>query len=266
MSVLTGSTRHAVRRVVGRYPDLYLPVARRRRPHGVIRSDTDIVIDGFTRSAVTFAVIAFQVAQNAHVRVAHHLHAPAQLVQAARQGVPALVPVREPENTILSAMSREPTVSIGQWLRTYADFYRRLVELADRLVLARFEAVTGDLGSLIGRVNERFGTSFLEFKHTDADVAIVFDLIDERSRRPPWQPLLGAFLAGRISFDEYREATAEQREALPLRDVPEDRVQRPSEQRQALQTGLRSRYLSPRLAPLRARAEDAYRAVEALAF
>ena len=142
----TGSARHAVRRVVTRYPDLYLPIARRRHPQGAIADDTQLVIDGFTRSAVTYALVAFQVAQNGHVRVAHHLHSPAQLIQATRRGIPGLVPIRPPQDTVLSAMIREPTVSIGQWLRTYTGFYRRMLPLADDLLFARFDSVTTDLG------------------------------------------------------------------------------------------------------------------------
>jgi hypothetical protein len=261
----TGSARHAVRRVVTRYPDLYLPIARRRHPQGAIAADTQLVIDGFTRSAVTYALVAFQVAQNGHVRVAHHLHSPAQLIQATRRGIPGLVPIRPPQDTVLSAMIREPTVSIGQWLRTYTGFYRRILPLGDDLVFARFDSVTTDLGVVIDHLNERFGTSFVEFPQTDAAVATAFALIDERSRRPPWRRLLGEFLAGRISLDEYRDLTADQRGVVDLGEVPEERVQRPSAPRRVRREGLVERYEDPGLASWRARAETAYRAVAALA-
>lgn len=259
----SGSARHAARRVITRYPELYLPIARRRHPQGVIAEDTQLVIDGFTRSAVTFALVAFQVAQNGHVRVAHHLHSPAQLIQATRRGIPGLVPIRPPQDTVLSAMSREPTVSVGQWLRSYVAFYRRMLDVSDDLVFARFDSVTTDLGAVTGEVNARFGTSFAEFSHTPADVAVAFALIDERSRRPPWRRLLGEFLAGRISLDEYRELTAEQRGLVDLGAVPEERVQRPSAHRRANREALLERYRDPDLKAWRARAEAAYRGVEA---
>jgi hypothetical protein len=257
----SGSARHALRRVVTRYPEPYLFIARRRHPQGTIASDTQLVIDGFTRSAVTFALVAFQVAQNGHVRVAHHLHSPAQLIQAARRGIPGLVPIRPPQDTVLSAMVSEPAVSVGQWLRTYTGFYRRVLGSADGLVFARFESVTTDLGSVIGEVNRRFGTSFAEFSHDGADVARAFALIDERSRRPPWRRTLGEFLAGRISLEEYREQTAEQRGMVNLGEVPQERVQRPSAARRARRTALVQRYREPTLQTWRARAEAAYRAV-----
>jgi hypothetical protein len=265
LATVVGGARHAVRRVVGRHPAIYLPIARRRHHHGALRDDTEIVIDGFTRSAVTFAVIAFQLAQNGHVRVAHHLHVPAHLLAGIRRGIPVLTPIRAPEDTILSAMIREPDVPAVQWLRSYVDFYRRLVPLAGRIVLAPFESVTTDFGSVTHRVNERFGTSFVEFKHAEVDVDTVLDLIEERASRPPWQPLLGEFLAGILSYDEYRELTAGARATVARSEVPEDRVQRPSADRQARKAALRGHYRAPGLARLRARAERAFEQVALLA-
>jgi hypothetical protein len=242
-----------------------MPIARWRQPQAVLAPDTRLVIDGFTRSAVTFALVAFQVAQNDHVRVAHHLHAPAHLMAAARRGVPALVPIREPEETVLSAMIREPTVSAEQFLRSSVDLYRRLPPLADGLVIATFRSVTEDFRSVTRRVNERFGTSFVEFKQTESQVATVFELIDERARRPPWEPLIGDFLAGRISFDEFRDRTADLRRSLRVPDVPEQRVQRPSEFREEMKAPFRERYEDPALAAWRARAKEAYLAAAAMA-
>ena len=77
---------------------------------------TRLVIDGFTRSAVTFATVAFQMAQRSPVRVAHTLHGPGHLIAAARRRVPTLVTIREPEETVLSAIIREPYVTLGQAL------------------------------------------------------------------------------------------------------------------------------------------------------
>jgi hypothetical protein len=256
--------RHAVRRSLAGHPSLYLPIARRRYPDAVLAGDTHLLIDGFTRSAVTFAVVAFQVAQNDHVRVAHHLHAPAHVIAATRRGVPALVPVREPEETVLSALIREPHIEPGQFLRSYADFYERILPFRSGFFVAAFRDVTEDLGRVTRRLNERFGTDFAEFEHTGGRVEEVFELIEERSRRPSWERVLGRFLSGRMSLDEYRNATERPRSsdgAMP--EIPEHRVQRPSEERQIRKDELRERYRAEDLAPLRRRAELAYSAVVA---
>jgi hypothetical protein len=263
--LLAGAAREATRRTLARYPSVFLPISRRRHPQSVLQCDTELVIDGFTRSATTFALIAFQIAQNGHVRVAHHLHSASHVLAAVRRGVPALVPIREPEGAVLSTVIREPEVPLSQVLRSYVHFYRRLLPLADRVVLADFQSVTGNFGVVTRRVNERFGTSFVEFKHTDSDVATVFELINERAGRPSWQRLLGEFLCGRISYDEYRERTAPLRRSEPSLVVPEHKVNRPSPGRQELRDRLRRRYRGPVLSRWRERAEEAYLALASAA-
>lgn len=259
---LAPAARHALRRRVSLHPRLYLPLARWKSGHAVLCAETRVVVDGFTRSAGTFAAIAFQLAQDDHVRLAHHMHAAGALVAAARRGLPALVTVREPEPTILSAMVREPGIPPGAWLRTYVAFYERLLPFRGSFVVGTFEEVTSDLGGLIDRLNERFGTRFRRFEHTEENVARVFALIEERAEGPPWQPHLNRFVSGLISATEYLEATRRFREERAGRrpSVPEHRVQRPSSVREAAKARAREAYLAPSLAGLRARAEDAYRA------
>lgn len=257
--------RHVLRRRVSLHPWPYLPLARWKSGHGVLGPETQLVVDGFTRSAGTFAAIAFQLAQNDHVRVAHHMHAAGALVAAAKRDVPVLLTVRAPEPTILSAMVREPGIPPGQWLRTYVAFYERLLPFRAAFVVATFEEVTSDLGRVIDRLNARFGTRFRRFEHTEENVRTVFRLIDERAEGPPWQPHLNRFISGLISADEYLELTGPFREAREDRRsrVREHRVQRPSAAREQAKARIRARYLDPRLAGLRDRADAAYRAIVA---
>lgn len=259
-AILKGSVRHIGRRWLTRHPALFLPLARARKANSIVDEATDIVIDGFTRSTGTFSVIAFQLAQNDHVRAAHHLHAIAQFIAAADLGTPTMATVRPPEPTILSAMLRQPLVTPGQWLKFYAEFYERLRPMRDRFVIATFEEVTSDFGAVTHRVNERFGTDFKEFHHTEENVATCFALIEERSQGPPWGGPLRRFLSGIISADEYWAETRlyrEQRERY-WHDIPEHRIARPSGERQASKAEVRSRYLAPGLAALRRRAQEAY--------
>ncbi|HXF37460.1 MAG TPA: hypothetical protein VNO17_09810 [Actinomycetota bacterium] len=258
-----GPVHHVLRRRLSLHPALYLPLARWKSGHTVLDRDTRLVIDGFTRSAGTFAAIAFQLAQDDHVRVAHHMHAAAALVAAARRGVPTLVTVRAPEPTIVSAMVREPGIPAREWLRTYVAFYERIAPYRSAFVIGTFEEVTRDLGALIDAVNERFGTGFARFEHSEENVRTVFRLIDERAAGPPWQPHLNRFISGLISAGEYLRITQPFREADGGRPppVPEHRVQRPSPEREAGKEEARRRYRAPGLAGLRRRAEAAYRAV-----
>lgn len=67
----------------------------------LVNEDTDIVIEGYPRSANTFAVAAFEIAQGKPSKIARHTHAIAQLKRAAALKLPTLVIIREPEQAIL---------------------------------------------------------------------------------------------------------------------------------------------------------------------
>ena len=91
------------------HPSLYLPFARRRYgPDMSFNDRTEIVIEGFPRSANSFAVNAFVLAQGRPVHVAHHVHAAAQVLAAGRAGVPAILLIREPTDAIVSYLLWQP--------------------------------------------------------------------------------------------------------------------------------------------------------------
>lgn len=168
-------------------PRLYLPIARRRRKAVPVDADTDIVIEGYPRSGNTFAVTAFGSAQSREVRVARHEHAAAQVIAATRAAIPALVLIREPEEAVLSFAIQQPHLSLRQALRSYIRFYRPLLPHRDRFVLATFREVTTDFGAVTRRVNERFGTDFGVFDHTEENVRRCLATIREHgvARRGP---------------------------------------------------------------------------------
>jgi hypothetical protein len=241
----------------------YLHLARRRHGEGVVSPATELVIDGFTRSASTFAVVAFQLAQPEPVRVGHHLHAPSQVLEAVRLSVPVLLTVRPPEDTVLSLVVREPYVTIAQGLNAYARFHRRLLPAVGAMVVADFPEVTTRLDRSIERVNARFGTSFAPFDPTPERTQECFDLIEMRARRPPWAHTIQAFLSGLATRAELEAAAREHDGSIPA--VPEHRAQRPSAFKEARKDGLRQAYHAPALSELRAAAEDAYARIHAAA-
>jgi hypothetical protein len=105
----------------------------------------------------------------------------------------------------------------------------------------------------------------VEFDHTAEQERLVFDLIEERASRPPWQRLLGEFLCGNVSFDEYMRLTEDQRRRRTRSEVPERLVQRPSADHDSMKAAVRARYLAPPLAAWRERADASYRAALATA-
>jgi hypothetical protein len=248
--------RHRLRTRVSEYPALYLSFARHKYPGPspeVISSDTELVIDGYTRSATTFGVYAFQLCQQKPVRLAHHLHAPAQLIAAARSGIPALLLIREPQGAILSQLIREPGVTLPDALVAYSRFYACLVPYLDSFVIGEFEQVTSDFGAVIRRLNERFGTSFAEFAHTDVSARECFELIKHRGTLS--KVLLG-FESGVVTKDEMRREL--QTLARQQKRAEGKEAWIPSEDRIRSKAALHAQWLQPGLARMRHRAEDVY--------
>jgi hypothetical protein len=240
---------------ISEHPGLYLPFARHKYPGPspeVIGSETELVIDGYTRCATTYAVYALQLAQPHPVRMAHHLHAPAQLIKAARTGVPALVLIREPKGAILSQLIREPNVALPDALVAYARFYACLMPYSSRFVVADFTEVTRDFGAVVRRLNARYGTSFAEFVPTEANNREVFELVKQR---PTLSPTLLGFESGTVTLDELRrELTATG--PRTLHDAEEAWV--PSTDRERAKDALREQWLRPERVAARARAEHVY--------
>jgi hypothetical protein len=182
-----GDAKEWARRYIGRRPFLFYNFYRLRPSyrHLLVDRRTQIVIEGFPRSGNTFAVVAFRQAQPESVRVAHHLHMPAQLMRAAKWGIPTLLLARKPTDAALSWVIREPGVPIRQALKHYVAFYEKAAEYQDALVVGFFEEVTRDYGAVLERVNAKFGTEFSTFVHSEENVKSVFDHIEEvhRARR-----------------------------------------------------------------------------------
>jgi len=116
--------RFQARATISRYPWLYFPIQRLRprRRDLVVARDTEIVIEGYPRSANTYAVCAFLFAQQHPVRIARHLHVPAQVIQAVRWGIPTLILIRKPQDAIASLLVREPMLFAKRAINDYICF------------------------------------------------------------------------------------------------------------------------------------------------
>jgi hypothetical protein len=158
---------YALKTRVAAVPTLALPMSRLRGRGEPVGPGTDLVIESFPRCASSFAVAAFRLAQEPRaLRIANHTHMPAQVLEAARRGIPAMVLVREPEGTVLSHVIHTPTLAVEDSLRGYLRFYEPLRRARRAFVVGTFEEVTTNFGVVIDRLNARFGTTFARFEHT----------------------------------------------------------------------------------------------------
>jgi hypothetical protein len=216
----------------------------------VVGPGTEAVIDGYTRAASTFAVYAFQLSQPRPVRLAHHLHAPAQLMEAARRGLPTIMVVREPRGAVLSQMVREPDVDLLDALFAYRRFHHSLMSYRDAFVVTDFPETTQRFGDVVRRTNLRFGTDFGVFGGTETELAECNRMIEQR---PTHSPVLLGFESGEVTLEEAR-AYLDGLETVPV----DDPDWAPSVARERAKARLQDLWCSPRVAAARAAAEAAY--------
>lgn len=223
--------RWHMRSVFGAYPS-YLTLTRYRHPERAIRPDTTLVIEGFPRSGNTFAEMAFRMAQPKPVKLAHHLHVPAQVITGVRYNIPVLLLIRPPDDAVLSfSIKTGGAVSLRLALRYYIRFYAALLAYRSDIVAVPFHDVVTDFGAVIGRLNTRYGTAFTPFAHTEKNVKECFARIDQC----------------------FRDAEG---------TVRPESVGRPTIWRQSTKADLRRALYAPALKPLRLHAQHLYAAYD----
>jgi hypothetical protein len=254
--------RWLARSRIARTP-LYLHLARfsdAQTDEWLISRHKQLCVDGFPRSATTYAVAAFQLAQPSPVSVAHHSHAPAQVCAAVRWGIPTIVTIREPEQSVLSTAVYLPFLTVASALREYVAFYEAVRPFKRAFLVSDFSATTTQLGSVISTLNERYGTRFAEYTPTPEREAVLFRVIDHGDESSPANRLVTVYLSGGIDLEQLR-ARLTTEIGIDLDDpveVDQATVARPSADRQRLKDVLRDSYRSPALAALRRRAERVY--------
>jgi hypothetical protein len=225
-----------LRRPVSRVPYLWdaTMYARRGKRSTLARPGTALVIEGFPRSGNTFGVAAFRIANGPGPHLGRHLHGAPHLLRAKRLGIPAVALVRAPEDAVASYLVRRPGLHAEDALVEYLDFYRTAWPARDAFVVALFDDVTRDFGTVIDRVNQRFGTSFARYEATADNEAASFSLVEEMNRQ---------------------ESRGE---------VDETKVGRPSAERSARKAGIAASLERPRAARRLGQARELYEQYVAL--
>lgn len=156
-------------------PALYYGIRRaiHRSDSLCVNRSTQLVIEGFPRSANSTTVYGFKALQDRPVTVAHHKHHAAQILRAAHWGIPAVVLVRQPADAIVSllALAEEGRLRTGRTgrgnaltlldaMQAWFCFYKSILPIRDKYIVARFEDVIRDLPGMITGINMRYGTSF----------------------------------------------------------------------------------------------------------
>lgn len=126
----------------------------------MIGPETDIVIEGYPGSANSWTNRVFRHWQKGKVRIAHHIHSEAQIVEGCRLGLPVIALIRDPKDAVRCFCKKDKRADPNWALRRWIAFYDAVEKCGDDVVIATFPQATSDLGSVVQRVNARFGTQF----------------------------------------------------------------------------------------------------------
>ena len=146
------------------------------------RRNSDLILEGFPRSANSYSLNFFRNCQSDTYRIAHHLHAPAQVVYGCQHGIPCMVLIRNPEDAFCSLKVMSPDVSFAEMIADYCSFYEVAWQYREKIYFAIFEDVVNDFNPSILAFNDRFGTTFQSANDTEEKVAETFETLQEYNK------------------------------------------------------------------------------------
>lgn len=113
-------------------------------------SQTDIIIEGYPRSANTFTAEALRIADPT-ILIASHFHSPGVVINGLARAVPCYVMIRDPDNAVPSWVIHSQT-NLGASLDYYIDYYETLVRYIPEIRIVRFTDVTSHTDAVIAHM------------------------------------------------------------------------------------------------------------------
>jgi hypothetical protein len=174
-----------MRTIIGKYPSIFYPMYGLRPGNraNFVCPRTEVVIEGFPRSANSFVVAVFRHMHSRQPSMAHHVHAPAQVLRGVCMNIPTLVLIRRPLDAVTSLLVFTPRIPVSSALRAYHSFYTTVFPYRAGFVAATFEEAIEHLDQVVERLNQRFSTDFVVPKLSTEDRDSIFQAIDGTNSR-----------------------------------------------------------------------------------
>lgn len=145
----------------------------------ITTSTTEIVIEGYPRSANTRMVAAIRLTCGRNVRIAHHVHGSAQILRGVRLSIPTVVLIRNPLAATVSLIVRDKNIAIRQALRDYVNFYKPILPIKDKIMVVGFEEIVNEIDSVIENILNRFNIKFTRLERLHVDEKMLRNMINE---------------------------------------------------------------------------------------
>ena len=166
-----------LRTVLSNYPMLYQRYCQLRYPRHAFTADTELLLEGYCRSGISFLAEAFLWAQEKQVNVSWNNHAPAGVKLAVKLSKPVVISIRQPTEVAVSQYIKRPDLSFEDILRGFIRYYRCLEPYKGACVVVTIEQIRADIGTIIGQVNQKYATSFTLFEHTSENEKAVYEVM-----------------------------------------------------------------------------------------
>lgn len=177
-----------VRRVISRHPSLFFMTAGLLGNRQLLDDTTDMVSEGYPRSANTYFEAALLVSQEDTIHVSSHSHASAQVLMGLRKKLPTIVLFRDPKQAVASLLElTSGDLPVAEYIKDYYTFYEDISKKLDDVLLVEFPEAIGDFAHVIDRVNTRYGLSYTVPETGDAFTTAVRAKMDELGlKRAGW--------------------------------------------------------------------------------
>ena len=198
------SVARRVRQAAGGRESTYRALVRllepRFRSRQLVGDDTLLVVEGFGGSGNTFVTAALDVIGFDAERIAHHHHAPCQVVAGVRRRIPTIVMVRHPDAAVCSLVRRDFVTSAAAGFAAYTTFYERLDDVAQHVYAVPFDQLIADPDEVVRRIAGLAG--HIQPGHPPLD--------DQRAvLRATGHPRLGRVVPVVMTDDEARRTVSE---------------------------------------------------------
>lgn len=149
----------------------------------ITNENTVLTIEGFPRSANTFAVDMLNTINPTIdlLSLAHHTHDKSNLILAVALGKPCVCLIRKPEDAILSFVIYSQ-LPVSAAFQKYVGFYQELLPFIDSMVVADFDTVTKNFNEVISQLNKKFELELAESSDLKSDAEIAKQKDEARAK------------------------------------------------------------------------------------
>tara|TARA_B100000963_G_scaffold302596_1_gene275576 strand:- start:18269 stop:19021 length:753 start_codon:yes stop_codon:yes gene_type:complete len=158
----------------------YLSLFKRDKLKNLVKKDTDIVVEGFPRSANTYLSTCLEEANKKELKLASHLHDIVQLYFGKKYSIPIFIVFRKPLESLISFKMKFPKSDLNTMSNIYIKFYSYAIENSDHINFIDFSDATTKTDIVVEKILSSLPSKSRSGKILKVDQRKVFSIIKEK--------------------------------------------------------------------------------------